>query len=202
MAYGQQTVPFFFFPHKLSEAAFAPLLWCSSGGGALDRHHLWVGSLSDDPKVCVNCHVMGPYYATWQHSSHKMVATCNDCHVPHNNILNKYFFKAKDGLRHSYIFTMRKEPQAMQAITASQEVIYDNCVRCHSQLNQEFVKTGKMTHKQLTHGEGRACWDCHRDVPHGGKNSLSSTPGAIVPYPKSPVPDWLRDQLKAGKEKR
>lgn len=21
--------------------------------------------LSDDPKVCVNCHVMGPYYATW-----------------------------------------------------------------------------------------------------------------------------------------
>lgn len=77
--------------------------------------------LSDDPKVCVNCHVMGPYYATWQHSSHKMVATCNDCHVPHNNILNKYFFKAKDGLRHSYIFTMRKEPQAMQAITASQE---------------------------------------------------------------------------------
>ena len=39
--------------------------------------------LSDDPKVCVNCHVMGPYYATWQHSSHKMVATCNDCHVPH-----------------------------------------------------------------------------------------------------------------------
>ena len=109
--------------------------------------------LSDDPKVCVNCHVMGPYYATWQHSSHKMVATCNDCHVPHNNILNKYFFKAKDGLRHSYIFTMRKEPQAMQAIAASQEVIYDNCVRCHSQLNQEFVKTGKMTHKQLTHGE-------------------------------------------------
>ena len=158
--------------------------------------------LSDDPKVCVNCHVMGPYYATWQHSSHKMVATCNDCHVPHNNILNKYFFKAKDGLRHSYIFTMRKEPQAMQAIAASQEVIYDNCVRCHSQLNQEFVKTGKMTHKQLTHGEGRACWDCHRDVPHGGKNSLSSTPGAIVPYPKSPVPDWLKDQLKARKEKR
>lgn len=42
--------------------------------------------LSDNPEVCINCHVMGPYYATWQHSSHKNVATCNDCHVPH-----KYF---------------------------------------------------------------------------------------------------------------
>ncbi len=24
--------------------------------------------LSDDPEVCINCHVMGPYYATWQHT--------------------------------------------------------------------------------------------------------------------------------------
>ena len=63
--------------------------------------------LSDDPRVCINCHVMGPYYATWQHSSHAMRATCNDCHVPHNSIFSKYYFKASDGLRHSYVFTMR-----------------------------------------------------------------------------------------------
>lgn len=158
--------------------------------------------LLDDPKVCVNCHVMGPYYATWQHSSHMLVATCNDCHVPHNNVLNKYYFKAKDGLRHSYVFTMRQEPQAMQAITASREVIYDNCIRCHMQLNQEFVKTGRMTRKELNHGDGRACWDCHRDVPHGGKNSLSSTPSALVPYPESPVPEWLRSKMDEEKNKR
>lgn len=152
--------------------------------------------LSDDPKVCVNCHVMGPYYATWQHSSHKNVATCNDCHVPHNNIFNKYFFKAKDGLRHSYVFTMRSEPQAMKAIPASQEVIYDNCVRCHTQLNCELVKTGKLTHAQIAHGSEKACWDCHREVPHGGVNSLSSTPNALVPYPSSPVPAWLKEKLQ------
>lgn len=57
--------------------------------------------LSDDPEVCINCHVMGPYYATWQHSSHASVATCNDCHVPHTSIFAKYYFKATDGLRHS-----------------------------------------------------------------------------------------------------
>jgi hypothetical protein len=32
-------------------------------------------------------------------------------------------------------------------------------------------------------------------VPHGGKNSLSGTPGAIVPLPESPVPEWLRKMV-------
>ena len=50
MAYVQQTVPFFFFSHKLSEAAFAPLLWRSGRGGAFDRHHIWLGGL---PRICV-----------------------------------------------------------------------------------------------------------------------------------------------------
>ena len=41
---------------------------------------------------------MTPQYATWSHSTHREHAHCNDCHVPHNNILNKYYFKAKDGM--------------------------------------------------------------------------------------------------------
>ena len=45
--------------------------------------------LTDDPAACVNCHIMTPYYATWMHSSHARDATCNDCHVPHNNIFAK-----------------------------------------------------------------------------------------------------------------
>lgn len=151
--------------------------------------------LSDDPEVCINCHVMGPYYATWQHSSHASVATCNDCHVPHTSILAKYMFKATDGLRHSTVFTLRGEPQRMQAIPEAQAVIYENCVRCHSQLNQEFVRTGHLTSQDIKHGDDRACWDCHREVPHTGKTSLSSTPDAIIPYPKSPVPTWLQEQL-------
>ena len=53
-------------------------------------------------------------YATWQHSSHRAVAGCNDCHVPQDNVLSKYYFKAKDGLRHATIFTMRAEPQVIK----------------------------------------------------------------------------------------
>lgn len=150
--------------------------------------------LSDNPSACVNCHIMMPYYATWSHSSHAIHTNCNDCHVPHNNTLNKYFFKAKDGLRHATVFTFHNEPQVMQAIDASSEVILNNCIRCHTQLNTEFVKTGTQTYKMIVDNNGKACWDCHRDVPHYGKNSLSSTPNALVPYPKTKMPKWLKTQ--------
>lgn len=152
--------------------------------------------LSDEPKTCVNCHIMAPYYATWMHSSHGRGTTCNDCHVPHNNIANKYYFKAKDGLRHAAVFTMRKEPQAMQATDASAQVIMDNCIRCHTQLNTEFVKTGRMGFKDVKEMNGKACWDCHREVPHTRSRSLSSTPNARVPLPQSNVPEWLEEMTK------
>lgn len=152
--------------------------------------------LSDKPETCVNCHIMSPYYATWMHSAHGRNTTCNDCHVPHNNIVNKYFFKAKDGLRHSAVFTFRGEPQALQAIEESSEVIMDNCIRCHTQLNTEFVSTGRMGFKEMKEMNGKACWDCHRDVPHTRSRSLSATPNALVPMPETNVPSWL-DKLMA-----
>lgn len=149
--------------------------------------------LSDDPATCVNCHIMAPYYATWSHSAHSRNATCNDCHVPHDSFARKWFFKGKDGLRHAAIFTMKGERQVIQAVDESAAVIMQNCIRCHTQLNTVFVSTGKVTHEMVKAGQGKACWDCHREVPHGGSNSLSSTPAALAPYPKSDVPQWLKE---------
>ena len=45
--------------------------------------------LSDDPATCVNCHVMAPIMlhgciVPWQD------VTCNDCHIPQDNIVSKY----------------------------------------------------------------------------------------------------------------
>lgn len=155
--------------------------------------------LADDPAACVNCHIMTPYYATWSHSSHGRDATCNDCHVPHQNMVRKYLFKGMDGMKHVAYFLTKSERQAIMAEDASAKVIMDNCIRCHTQLNQEFVKTGRIDYMMAKAGEGMACWDCHRNVPHGGMNSLSSTPAAEsqTPLPQSPVPEWL--QKIAGK---
>lgn len=160
----------------------------------LRAHTYFIG---DNPSACVNCHIMTPYYATWSHSSHGRDATCNDCHVPHQNMVMKYGFKAMDGLKHTAYFVAHSERQAILAETMSAEVIMDNCIRCHTQLNQEFVKTGRIDYMMAKRGEGKACWDCHRNVPHGGMNSLMATPNAeaVTPLPPSPVPQWLQGLL-------
>lgn len=152
--------------------------------------------LSDDPSACVNCHIMTPYYQSWNHSSHALWANCNDCHVPHDNAVEKYAFKAMDGLYHAAIFTIRQEPQAIRPRDASYTVIMNNCIRCHTQLNTEFVKTGMIDYAQVKKGEGKACWDCHTQVPHTKISNLGSSPDAIVPLPESPVPEWLKNRMK------
>ena len=154
--------------------------------------------IGDDPAACVNCHIMTPYYATWSHSSHGRDVTCNDCHVPHQNLALKYGFKAMDGLKHSAYFIAHAERQAPMAEALTGQVVMDNCIRCHTQLNQEFVKTGRMGYMQQQAKGGKVCWDCHRNVPHGGMNSLMATPNAeaVTPLPPSPVPEWLEGLLK------
>ncbi len=158
----------------------------------ISRAHTY---LSDDPETCVNCHIMSPQYSTWFHSSHREVANCNDCHVPHDNFLNHYYFKAKDGMRHATIFTLRAEPQVIFIKEAGQQVVQQNCIRCHGDmLNSGYTKRYTNSYDQFR--SERHCWDCHREVPHGRVNSLSSVPHARVPLPESPVPEWLKKIAK------
>jgi cytochrome c nitrite reductase small subunit len=154
-----------------------------------------VSYLSDDSKTCVNCHIMAPEYATWSHSSHREVANCNDCHVPHNNVFNKYYFKAKDGMRHAYMFTMRLEPQSIFIKEDGKSVVHQNCIRCHADLVHD-AKLLSMTTTYHDSFNTRPCWECHRETPHGRVHSLSSVPYARVPGPESPVPYWLNKLMK------
>lgn len=130
--------------------------------------------LSDAPETCMNCHVMTTEYVTWQHSSHARVATCNDCHVPHTSLAAHWAFKAKDGLWHSTVFTMRWEPQAIRLSKGAIPVVEDNCRRCHAQVIENVSLTDHQPHDLR-------CWDCHREVPHGTVRSLSATPGVFQP---------------------
>ncbi len=155
--------------------------------------------LSDKPEACMNCHIMAPQYATWQRGSHGRVTVCNDCHVPHDNFVRKYAFKASDGMRHATMFTLRLEPQVIHVKDAGIAVIQENCQRCHEQLLWP-VTSGQVTAEMAAHGEGKLCWDCHREVPHGRVNSLSSVPYARVPIPTSIVPEWLTTQDQKSHE--
>lgn len=146
--------------------------------------------ISDKPETCVNCHIMAPQYATWSRSSHREAANCNDCHVPHNNVLNKYYFKAKDGMRHATIFTMRAEPQVIFILEPGQKVVKQNCIRCHEQVLTDN-RMASVNPQFTMLREDRPCWECHREVPHGRVSSLSSVPNARVPMLSSPVPEWM-----------
>lgn len=153
--------------------------------------------LSDDPKTCINCHVMTPEYITWKHSSHGEVATCNDCHVPHDNVFKTYAFKAKDGLYHAAMFTLRMEPQAIIMHEAGQEVVKDNCVRCHDDQIKD-PKTGAWVHYHEEDRTERSCWECHREVPHGKVKSLSSVGFQVEPLEErieqeAILPDWIKE---------
>jgi cytochrome c nitrite reductase small subunit len=151
--------------------------------------------LSDQPETCVNCHVMAPQFASWEHSAHREHTNCNDCHVPQDNFFRTYYFKAQDGLRHATIFTLRAEPQVIKIKEAGQRVVQENCIRCHAHLVTDH-KTLAYTNQYHEFREDRQCWECHRTVPHGRVNSLSSAPNARVPVPKSPVPKWLKSLVE------
>lgn len=150
-----------------------------------------VSYLSDEPETCINCHVMNSQYASWQHSSHRETANCNDCHVPHNNFLNKYYFKAKDGMRHASIFTLRMEPQVIRIKEAGKKVVFNNCIRCHGSLLEVPHLQAVAGSDYMTHRTDRFCWDCHKETPHSNVNSLSSASGAIVPQKEIKVQKWL-----------
>ena len=145
--------------------------------------------LFNDPKACMNCHIMAPQYATWERSSHGRVAVCNDCHVPHDNLLLKYAFKGMDGSRHAFLFTFRMEPMVIRMHAPGQWTVQNNCIRCHSDLLGHAPHL-KVTRSEVQNGTGKLCWDCHREVPHGRGNSEASTPHARIPQLSPILPDW------------
>lgn len=163
------------------------------GGVIFHQSRAW-SYLYDDPEACINCHIMVPQFTTWKHSSHARVASCNDCHVPHSSLAAKYFFKAKDGMRHATLFTLGLEDQVIRITPPSKKVVQENCLRCHGTLNSE-VSTSASNPPPAGHPEmeGRVCWDCHREVPHGRVNSLSSVPNAGMQLQQRELPTWMRN---------
>lgn len=121
--------------------------------------------LSDDPETCVNCHVMRPQFEGWAAGPHHAVATCNDCHVPHESFLAKWLGKASNGYHHSRAFTLQDYPDPIRIKASSSEVLEENCIRCHADLLRDV--TG---HSGSGSGAGwkpPTCVYCHRSAGHG-----------------------------------
>lgn len=122
--------------------------------------------LSDDPQACANCHVMGDHYDAWSRSSHREVATCNDCHTPEGT-LAKYVSKADNGVRHALGFTTGNFPDPLQITERNTRVTEQACRKCHESI---AIAIEGFTHETpaMPPGEGneQSCVRCHANVGH------------------------------------
>jgi len=124
--------------------------------------------MSDDPKVCVNCHIMQPQYDSWQKASHHGVASCVACLLPHS-FIRKYLAKAENGFHHSKAFTFQDFHEPIMITAKSSRILQDNCLNCHGSLVHEQVA-------RTEHGNGEGqCVHCHRSVGHGATTGLGRT---------------------------
>jgi cytochrome c nitrite reductase small subunit len=127
--------------------------------------------LTNDPRACANCHIMSEHYAAWTKASHHAVATCNDCHTPHD-LIGKYTVKAKNGFWHSFYFTTGGYPDPLRITEGNHRVTENACRYCHAEITDAIDHgAGTVSHAARAGstspaGEPISCIRCHTYVGH------------------------------------
>lgn len=143
-----------------------PLSLCVSIGAALGLgtytfyYAEGASYFSNDPKACMNCHIMRDAYESWSRSGHHHVAVCNDCHVPPGGVA-KWLTKAENGFWHSKGFTLQDFPEPIRIKPRNARVLQANCVSCHQELVADSAAHGLSAQDPLN------CTHCHVSVGHG-----------------------------------
>jgi cytochrome c nitrite reductase small subunit len=117
--------------------------------------------LTNDPKACMNCHIMQEQYDGWIKSSHRSVAVCNDCHTP-AGFVGKYSTKAQNGFWHSFYFTTGNFPDPIQITERNRKITNDACRKCHADI-VEMIESPTTKHAEA---DKTSCIRCHRNVGH------------------------------------
>lgn len=114
--------------------------------------------LAKDPRACVNCHVMQSQFDAWEASSHRAVATCNDCHTQ-GSVGARYMQKAVNGFLHSFAFTTGRFHEPIRIKGFNHDIALRSCVSCHTNL----IESSRFNHRSF--GEMN-CLTCHREAGH------------------------------------
>ena len=120
--------------------------------------------LTNDPSACANCHVMSEHFYAWSKSSHRAVATCNDCHTPHN-LVGKYVTKAKNGFWHSFYFTTGTYPDPIRITAGNRRVTEQACRDCHAAIT-DAIEQASGGGRHASAGTQLSCIRCHSYVGH------------------------------------
>lgn len=104
------------------------------------------------PGACGTCHTMSPQVAAFARSAHRQLA-CAECHTP-SGVVERAVEEVRAASRHVVAY-FAGPPDVVHAGAESRDVIQANCVACHAPLVRD-----------VRHGGGRYCFDCHRFTPH------------------------------------
>lgn len=121
--------------------------------------------LTNDPAACANCHVMRDHFDAWTRSSHRAVATCNDCHTP-PGLVPKYVTKARNGFWHSFYFTVGGYPDPLRITPRNHDVTEQACRKCHADLTASIEPSFELLPSGAGHAPGLTCTRCHNTVGH------------------------------------
>ncbi|MCZ6837185.1 MAG: cytochrome c nitrite reductase small subunit [Planctomycetota bacterium] len=115
--------------------------------------------LTNDPTACANCHIMQNHLEAWNKSTHRAVATCNDCHAPHDSLVSKLWVKGRNGFNHSLAFTTGRFDEPIRITPANRSVTEATCRYCHAALVHPIDSVSDS-------GEMMSCIRCHGNVGH------------------------------------
>lgn len=137
----------------------------AAGVGAYTFVHARGASyLVDAPESCANCHIMGEHYAAWVKSTHRAVATCNDCHTP-PGVLPKYLAKASNGFWHSVAFTSGNFPDPIRIKEGNRVVTEGACRSCHAAITHA-IEPDPPASGRWDPERDLSCVRCHAHVGH------------------------------------
>ncbi len=151
--------------------------------------------VSDSPKFCATCHIMRPYYASWEESSHNEV-NCLDCHY-------------EPGITGFLVGKYVALAQVAQYITGTYgtrfwaEVEDSSCLRegCHSSRllsgEVEYLNGIKFNHAahlgELRRGKQLKCTSCHSAIAMGDHLTVTESVCFTCHFKKDEAGDDISD---------
>lgn len=142
------------------------------GGLILILFVLFVGVSASDmsnPESCAGCHVIEPYYYTWQNSPHANIS-CDKCHVKPGT-----GFVAVKMQRFGEWLSYRKNKNITLPLQGDSKKSISNeaCMQCHNPYNRVITPGVDLNvgfHAEHL-GYGTGCVDCHWEVAHAGMSA-------------------------------
>jgi nitrate/TMAO reductase-like tetraheme cytochrome c subunit len=141
--------------------------------------------VSSTPAFCGTCHVMAPYYDSWQTSKHASIA-CVDCHIPPGvtaELRKKY--EAVAMVARYFTGTYGTNPWA--------EIEDAACLECHERrllMGQEVFGDVLFDHgphlTELRRGKRLRCTSCHSQIVQGSHITVTHTTCTLCHFKGQP----------------